>query len=609
MTAYHTAYVEELEELYQQAPCGYLSTTDDGTITRVNDTFLAWTGHRREDLLGSRIHQLLPVGDKILYSTHCMPQLRLMGAVAEVLVEVLTADRTRRAALLTAARTPPVGDRPASVRVIVFGAHERRRYELELVDALRRAEASDERRDQAEATMRHLALHDSLTDLPNRAGLIDQLQALLADRGAIGDRHADTTATNMGALFIDLDHFKAVNDSLGHSAGDELLTVVARRLRRAVRDAGIVARLSGDEFVVVDHVVDAAQVERLARRLLDVITAPVVIQDLEIVVSASIGAALASGAAHIAGTADAAGSTDTSDARDAAELLLRHADVAMHRAKAHGRNCVEVHDPNHTDPAADRLTLLGQLRRGIDYDQLRVHYQPRVDLRTGRLAGVEALVRWQHPDRGLLPPSEFIDIAEESGLVRRLGAWVLHESIRQAAQWAAAFNRTVPVEMAVNLSTRQLTDPDLLPTITDALRRHGLDPALLTLEVTETALMDDPDAAAITLTQLKAVGVSLAVDDFGTGYASLTYLQRFAIDELKIDRSFVNGLGTDSGDSAIVGFCVHLAHAMGITAVAEGVETDEQRQALAALDCDFAQGYFYARPLPPDELACWITDD
>jgi diguanylate cyclase (GGDEF)-like protein/PAS domain S-box-containing protein len=573
----------DLEQLYQQAPCGYLVLADDGTISAVNDTFLHWTGHRREDLVGTGFQRLLPVGDRILFSTHCQPQLAMVGAVAEIVIDVTGSDGARRAALLTAARTPATDTAPASTRVIVFSAHERRSYEQELVAALHRAEESEARRASAEADLQFLALHDSLTGLLNRAGLTAHLEALT---GARGD-----TCTGLGALFIDLDHFKAVNDSLGHAAGDELLTVVADRMRAAVRDSATIARLAGDEFVVVDALADPAQLGSLAQRLLDAVTAPMVIEGMEIVVSASIGAALAEGA------------EDTGDG------LLRHADIAMYRAKSRGRNCWELHDSSRTDPAVDRLRLLGDLRRGIGAGEMRLHYQPRMDVRTGLIAGVEALVRWDHPTRGLLAPSHFIDIAEESGLILTLGAWILDEAVAQAVRWHHAHPDAPRVEMAVNLSTRQLADPDLLDTVTTVLAQHRLDPALLTLEITETALMGDTSAALATLHALKALGVGLAVDDFGTGYSSLTYLKQFPIDELKIDRSFVAGLGADHGDSAIVASCVQLAHAIGIRAVAEGVETETQRLALLDMHCDLAQGFHYAQPLVPDVIGAWLSGD
>jgi diguanylate cyclase (GGDEF)-like protein/PAS domain S-box-containing protein len=568
------------ETLFNQAPCGYLMTDDAGRITAVNDTFVSWTGRGRPDLLGSTLQSLMPVGDQILYSTHCIPQLGITGAVSEIAVEIIDAEGQRRAALLSASRSPAAGGEPAVVRVIIFSAHERRMYEKELVAALRAAEDSEARRAEAEKELHRLALHDALTGLPNRPGL----------KAALDQHPAGGTAgpRRLAVLFLDLDHFKAVNDSLGHAAGDELLVSVAQRLTSVASGTNVVARLSGDEFVVVDAFASAQEATALAARLLEVLRAPMQIEGLEIVASASIGVAVA----------EAGGET--------LEDLIRRADIAMYRAKELGRNRWELHQPADSDPTVDRLRALGELRHGIREGALRLHYQPRIDLRTGRTRGVEALVRWQHPTRGLLPPSEFITMAEESGLVRPLGAWVLGETLKQADSWRREGAGSSGLEFAVNLSARQLNDPELVPMVEAGLRLRGIDPALLLLEITETALMADPAAALESLTALKNLGVGLAVDDFGTGYSSLTYLKKFPIDELKIDRSFINGLGSDSGDSAIVGSCIDLAHAVGIRAVAEGVETSGQVQTLKAMGCDLAQGYLFARPLPAPLLKQWL---
>lgn len=586
-----TAVVVDYAQLYDDAPCGYLLTDDDGTIVAVNDTFVSWTGHPRAALLGTRVQKLMPIGDQILYSTHCMPQLAIGGAVAEIAIEVIAAGGQRRAALLSATRTPGTADRAAQVKVIIFSAHERRRYEKELVAARRRAEESEARRASAEADLHHLAWHDSLTGLLNRAGLTTHL-ATPSGSSEMGEHHGGelrAAPPQRGVLFIDLDHFKEVNDSLGHAAGDQLLTVVAARLQNAVRKEATLARLSGDEFVVVDTFTTDQEAAALAERLLEALNAPLVIDGLEIVVSASIGAAVA----HTA--------------EDTFEGLLRHADIAMYRAKARGRNGWQLHDLTHADPAVDRLRLLGELRRGIERGELRLHYQPRMNLAGDHLVGVEALVRWQHPTRGLLPPGEFIEIAEDSGLVRELGVWVLDAAITQAVQWHQAGLGGGRIEMAVNLSARQLADPHLIDRITHVLTRRGLEPSLLVLEITETALMVDPDAALATLHALKALGAGLAIDDFGTGYSSFSYLKAFPVDELKIDRSFVTGLGADTGDSAIVASCVQLAHAVGLRAVAEGVETRAQQQALVDLECDLGQGYHWSPPLPADQLPGWLA--
>lgn len=345
--------------------------------------------------------------------------------------------------------------------------------------------------------------------------------------------------------------------------------MVARRLAAVVgTEGGTLARLAGDEFAVMAQVFDDDDGAALARRVLAAVGEPTTVEGLEIVVSAGIGVARAAPG-------------------ESAEQVMRRAGAAMYRAKAHGPNTVQVHDPDAVDPAAHRLRTLGELRRGIDQGELRVHYQPRVALRSGHLCGVEALARWQHPRRGLLAPDQFIGIAEDSGLIHRLGEVVLDEAVAQGARWVAAGH---PVEIAVTLS------------------RHGLDPALLTLEVTETALVTDPNTAAATLDALKALGVSLSVDDFGTAYASLTYLQRFPLDELKIDRSFVSSLPDDARNATIVAACVKLARDLGLRSVAEGVENQAQRDALLELGCDQAQGYLFSRPLPAERLLLSSAD-
>lgn len=571
----------DFEALFHQAPCGYLTTDDSGHITGVNDTFLRWSGYSRPDLLGSKLQTLMPIGDQMLYSTHCVPQLGITGAVAEVALEIIGAGGERHPALLSASRSTESPQEPGSVRVIIFSAHERRKYENELVSALREAEESKARRAQAEAELHHLVMHDALTGLPNRVGLKAQLGSFRS-----GPEGGEGT---LATLFIDLDHFKAVNDSLGHAAGDELLVAVAQRLKAATRATSTVARLSGDEFIVAAPFAGADDVTAFAARLLEILSAPVLIEGLEIVISASIGVAVAG------------------DRTETLEGLVRRADIAMYRAKALGRNRWELHQPAESDPAVNRLHALGELRHGISNGALRLHYQPRINLRTGRPCGVEALVRWQHPTRGLLPPSEFIDMAEDSGLIRPLGTWVLEQTLKQANTWSEEDPDCAGLELAVNVSARQLNDPELVPKINDTLRAQKIDPALLILEITETALMHDPDAALKSLIALKNLGVSLSIDDFGTGYSSLTYLKKFPIDELKIDRSFITGLGTDTGDTAIVASCISLAHAVGILAVAEGVETPEQVHTLNTLDCDLAQGFHFAHPLPAARLKVWLN--
>ena len=621
----------DYEQAWQHAACAHLLTDHAGTITHVNETFVAWTGRQRADVVGTALTALLPVGDRVLYSTRSAPQLAIAGRVEEVSLQVVDAAGTRHAALLTATRRPAdlLTGRPAQVSVALFSAGARRRYEEDLLAARRRAEASEAQRARAEAGLQHLVHHDALTGLLNRSGLLERMRSALAvpvvppvPPPRAPRRPPAPTRAPLAVLYIDLDGFKSVNDSLGHAAGDELLRVVAARLRAAVRDGTVIARLAGDEYAVVERAT-ADHAAALAQRLLAALDEPVALDGVEVVLSASIGIALhdpapSDPAPHDPAPSDPAPSDpDGSGAEDpdgpapddldrAVALLLRRADAAMYRAKARGRSQWVVHEPGLDDAAADRLRLLEQLRHAVAEGQLRLHYQPRTSLRTGRLHSVEALVRWAHPTRGLLPPAEFIVAAEESGLVRELGAWVLEEALGQVVRWDAGQDGTpggAPVQVAVNLSARQLADPLLLARVSAALQRHGLGPSRLVLEITETALMSDPDAALATLRGLKALGVHLAVDDFGTGYSSFTYLKRFPVDELKIDQSFVAGMLTDPADRAIVASCIDLARAMGLTSVAEGVETAEQQEALAALGCDLGQGYHLGRPAPADALA------
>jgi diguanylate cyclase (GGDEF)-like protein/PAS domain S-box-containing protein len=570
--------VTDYADLWEHAPSGHLLLDDDGLITAVNATFADWTGHAAADLLGTPFPQLLPVGDRVLYTTHSLPQLMVTGRIAEASVQVTGADGMRHPALLSASRV--AGQSAPETRVVLVDAQQRRRYEQELLDARRRAEEAQARIAVTEAELAALVHHDSLTGLLNRPGLLRALHGRLAqDRSDRSDGAVPTV------FFLDLDGFKTVNDALGHTSGDELLQVVARRIRGASRAGADVARFAGDEFVVLDDVAPSTA-GSLAERLLETLAEPVVVQGVELVVEASIGICSAELPVELP---------------DAADLLLRRADTAMYRAKAQGAGRWEAHRPGSTDPGADRLVLLEQLRAAIRDDELRVHYQPRQHLPTGTMSGVEALVRWQHPTRGLLQPADFIDAAEESGIIRDLGAWVLGAAVEQAVRWDAA-GGSPALQMAVNLSARQLADPGLVPLVAGTLARAGLKASRLVLEITETALMSDPATALATLQQLRGLGVLLAVDDFGTGYSSFTYLKQFPVDELKIDRSFVTGMTSDPGDRAIVASCVHLAHAMGLVAVAEGVETAAQRDALRELGCDQAQGYWFSRPVPPADI-------
>ncbi len=429
---------------------------------------------------------------------------------------------------------------------------------------------------QAEADLAHFAVHDPLTGLPNRTLLIDRIDQAITR----GQRNPGTVA----ALFCDLDDFKEINDSFGHHIGDEVLKVVGERLRAAVRPADTVARLGGDEFVILcEGLLDESVAFGLASRILASIKGPLEIAGHELSLSVSVGVAFC-----LSG--------------DAAELL-RNADAAMYLAKQRGRNRAELFDEQLRKIASERISLITDLRHAVERNELRVHYQPVFTLHGEQLLGVEALVRWQHPERGLLFPDAFISAAESANLIGDIGAWVLRAACQQAALWSQAGAGGAPLHMAVNVSARQLAGGSgLVRLVAEALEDSGISPGSLILEVTESAVMDDAEATLAILIELKALGVRLAIDDFGTGYSSLIYLKRFPVDQLKVDRAFVNGLDTDPDDSAIVASVVSLARAVGIVAIAEGVETVQQLEALQRLGCGFGQGYLWSRPRPADEI-------
>jgi len=439
-------------------------------------------------------------------------------------------------------------------------------------------------RKKVEKRLEHQAFHDALTDLPNRQLLLDRLgHALRRTRRRRGRRVA--------ALLMDLDNFKSINDSLGHEVGDLLLVVVAERLKRLLRPEDALARFGGDEFVVLlEHVEGADVPVRVAERIIEELKDPFVLEGREVYTRASIGIAI--------------GEARTKDPDD----LLRNADTAMYLAKDEGSG-YKVFDTAMGHRAIDRLEAENDLRRAVEQEEFVVHYQPIVSLQTGEIFAVEALVRWEHPERGLLNPDEFVSLAEDSDLVVPMGEQVLRAACFRAKEWQEAHPRTPPLVMSVNLSARQLSRPDLAETVEGILKETELEGSCLTLDVTETVYVRTLAGNTATLDRLRDLEARIFIDDFGVGYSSLAYLKRLPADVLKIDRSFVKGLGEDVEDTAIVHMIIELAHTLGLGVIAEEVETNEQVALLKEMGCNMAQGYHFTKPLPPEEIPALLTSD
>jgi diguanylate cyclase (GGDEF)-like protein len=434
--------------------------------------------------------------------------------------------------------------------------------------------------------LKYEAAHDAMTGLLNRTSFTERVSVAL---------DADASTGRLAAvLFIDLDHFKIINDSLGHAAGDDLLATVAQRLRLTLRPGDLLARFGGDEFVVLcTNVLGSRAVSEIGARLIATIAEPILVGNDEVFVTASLGIAVA-------------------NPDDTAETLLRHADAAMYQAKHDGRARTVMFRPDHHGSAVAALRTGNDLHRALARDELVMHYQPIIDLRTGRVVGFEALMRWNHPDRGLLPPGEFIAFAEETGLIVPMGMWALETACRQTAYWQSVRDR-IPdapqLSINVNLAARQVADRTLAKTVAKIIKRTGIAPGAVVLELTENTLMQDTASTIDALHALRSQGVHLSIDDFGTGYSSLAYLKRFPVESLKIDRSFIDGLGQESEDTSIVEAIIRLAHALELSAVAEGLETPTQLETLRTLGCDFAQGFLLGRPLPAEAIGEFPADD
>lgn len=532
---------------------GVLVTDTQGLIVHVNRAFMEITGYQCEDVMGQR-PSLFKSGR---HSAHFYQQMfQALESTGEWSGEIWN----RR-------KSGEVYPQWQTIRVIHDDQGQVSHYVAVFSDISAMKNSEHE--------LAHLAHHDPLTDLPNRLLFTDRAEQALAS--------AQVHKRGCALLLMDLDHFKIINDSLGHNVGDQLLKLVAERLSGLFGPGVTLARLGGDEFAVLaESCPQVVQAAALAQRMLNAMKDPFIFDGNQLFISASIGISLF-----------------PSDALSA-EQLLRNADSALFKAKSAGRESYALYTEELTAHAQHRVEIAGELRRALDQHELRVYYQPVHDLHDSRLVGVEALVRWQHPERGLVSPGEFIPIAERTGLIAEIDAWVMDQACRQMCQWLAD---GAPLSfIAINVSSRLFARRELYEQVAQVLHTTGLDPAFLELEVTESAVMDDPEVALEQLHRLRELGLRLAIDDFGTGYSSLLRLKRLPVQKLKIDQGFVAGLPWDEDDAAIVRVVIALAKSMGMQVHAEGIEQVEQARFLLDQECDMGQGYWFGRPMPADEI-------
>jgi diguanylate cyclase (GGDEF)-like protein len=454
-------------------------------------------------------------------------------------------------------------------------------YLAQEVDERKRAQEALARTLEAERDLeqqlRHQAFHDPLTDLANRARFMDRL-----DHGLERSRK---TGNSLAVLFMDVDDFKSVNDSLGHPAGDRLLMEVATRLNASITTGDTAARVGGDEFaILLEDLGDVDDARRVAERVIEALSPPLVLDGTEVFVRGSIGIVMGIGS-------------------DVAEELVRRADIAMYVAKADGKGRFAYYTPSMEESILGRLELAGELQRAVQREEFVLHYQPSITLSTGKVAGVEALLRWNHPTRGFMQPADFIPVAESTGLILPIGEWALREACKQARKWQQEFPSDPLLTIAVNVSARQVHQPGLLDVVSNALRESQLPPESLVLEITENLMMRDADVAIARLNELKQLGIRIAIDDFGTGYSSLSYLRRFPVDILKIDKSFVDGVSHQGKEQELTQSIIELGQTLHLEIVAEGIERAEQLGWLRSRDCDLGQGFFFSRPVAADALS------
>jgi diguanylate cyclase (GGDEF)-like protein len=569
--------VHEVLEAALEGACELLG--DQVGVLRLTDpddpfhTMLVASVGAEGELLTERRHQPLAAG----LGGRAMRERRVVvaDAVSGIASPQITGDFPAEG--LTAAMAAPVHERGKAIGSLGVGSRQpgreygSRDQQVLLSFAEHASLALNHARAIEEAV--HEALHDSLTGLPNRSLFVDRLRHTVA--------RAERAGTPVAVLFCDLDGFKTVNDSLGHRTGDRLLVAVAERLADCLRPADTIARLGGDEFaVLLEELREPGDAARAAQRLLDSLKAPFELREREFFISVSIGIAAGAGEA---------------------ETLLRDADLAMYRAKSRGKGRYAIFEPGMHTAIVERLDLEVDLKGAIERDELMLAYQPIFSLRSGTVAGVEALVRWQHPTRGVVLPEHFVPLAEESGVIRELGRWVLRTACHQGALWRAKYPGHPGLQIGVNVSGAQLREPGLVEEVAEALAAAQLDASGLTLEITETALMESFETAIGLLDELKELGVDLAIDDFGIGYSSLRYLRRLPLDNLKVEKSFIDGIGRPDDEPALLQAIVDLAEIFGLTVIAEGIERPEQRERLLQLGCDLGQGHLLSEALPGAE--------
>lgn len=545
-----------LQTVINAIPAPIFYKDNAGVYLGCNEAFEKFIGLSRDQIIGQSVYGVSPKDLADVYYEADQVLFR-QGGSQTYETSVVYADGSRREVLFHKAVFPQTDGRLGGLVGTLVDITERK---------------------NAEAKARYLAHFDALTELPNHVLFTDRINLAIA--------HAHRLDQRFAIFCLDLDHFKKVNNAYGHPQGDKLLKKVGKRISACLREDDTVARMGGDSFnLLLPQIGSEERAAKVAQKILDSLKVPFDLDDREIFVTASIGVALY-----------------PYDGKDAS-TLLKNADIALQRAKERGRNSHYFFDPAMNVRAEEQMTLELQLRRAVEGNEFTLHFQPQLDAASGRIIGAEALVRWRHPEMGLVMPDRFIPLAEQTGLIVQLGEWVLRSACLQASAWQQAGQP--PLRMAVNISPRQFQRPDLYRKIDEILRETGIDPGCLSLEVTESVVMQDVDHAIETLVRLKNLGVHLAIDDFGTGYSSLSYLKRFPIDLLKIDRSFIMDIPMIPDDIAIVSAVIAMAHQLNIKVLAEGVQSTEQRDILQGHRCDEMQGYLFAQPLSSNDFFHW----